>query len=332
MDHQNNKKILITGGAGYLGSVLVGEALRKGYKVRVLDFLLFGGESLLGFYHHPNFEFIKGDIRNKKIVEESMNGVYAVCHHAALVGDIACKVNPKKTEEINLLATSKLIASAKKAGVKRFIFTSTCSNYGVTNSEEEADENYPLNPLSLYAETKVKAEKIIRKSLDKNFSPIILRLATLFGISPKMRFNLLINECVREAYSNNKLNIYKPQAWRPYLHVKDAARAVLTVLEANKALVAGETFNVVGENKRKSEILTLISQYFPKVNVEIKEGQGTDLRDYKVSGGKIKKRIKFSPEITINESIREMKKSLDEGYFSNPYDDKYTMWIKESLL
>lgn len=323
--------ILVTGGAGYLGSVLVGKLLEQNHNVRVLDALMFGGESILPFIHNKNFEFVKGDVRVKKIVSGVLSNIDCVFHLAALVGEPACVINPKLTRQINYESTVSLGKLAKKSRVKKFIFTSTCSNYGISNLDELATEDSLLNPLSLYAETKISAEKDLLKLNISDFTVCILRLATIFGLSPRMRFNLFINELVRESYVKKKILLYKEEAWRPYTHIEDAVEALACILSADAKKINGEIFNVGTENYQKKELVNLVKRYVPNLIIE-RHGGLPDNRDYKVSFKKIKTTLGFVPKRKVIDGIEELFWAIKNNVFSNLYDDRYVSWINEEVL
>ena len=323
--------ILVTGGAGYLGSVLIGKLLQKNNNVKVFDALMFGGESILSHIYNKNFSFIKGDIRDKNIVSKSLTNIDAVFHLAALVGEPACSVNPTLTKQINHESAVFLGKDARAKGVKRFIFTSTCSNYGISNLNELATEDSPLNPLSLYAETKIATEKELLELSNENFTVCILRLATIFGLSPRMRFNLLINELVREAYVKKKILLYKENAWRPYAHIQDASDALIEVLDADGKKINKEVFNVGTENYQKIELVNLVKKYVPDLVIDRKGGL-PDNRDYKVSFEKIKNVIGFTPKRKVADGIDELFWAVKNNVFSNLYDERYSSWINEKVL
>ena len=211
---QEEKCVLITGGAGYVGSVLTAELLGEGYRVKVLDNLMHGGESLLPVLGHERFEFVRGDVRNNEDLLTVLAGVDKVVHLAAIVGDPASKKMPEETKEINLEATKKIVDLSKEKGIKRLVFFSTCSNYGTSDSDELSDENTPLNPISLYAETKVEAEKYVFSSVGTGFAPCVFRVSTIFGTSPRMRFDLTVNQFVLEALRDRKLIIFATMVFR----------------------------------------------------------------------------------------------------------------------
>ncbi|MEX2007733.1 MAG: NAD(P)-dependent oxidoreductase [Candidatus Levyibacteriota bacterium] len=324
-------KILVTGGAGYLGSVLVGKLLERGHEATVLDALMFGGESILPFIYNKKFTFIKADVRKVETLSDSFEGIDAVFHLAALVGEPACSPNPILTKQINHESTVRVAEVAREKGIKRFIFSSTCSNYGVSNLNDLATEESPLNALSLYAETKIDAEKDLLKLSNDKFSVTILRLATIFGLSPRMRFNLLINEMVREAFVKKRLLLYKEEAWRPYTHTEDAAEALIAVLDADGTKVESEIFNVGTENYQKIELVNIIKKYVPDVIVD-KQGGLPDNRDYRVSFEKIKRVLGFVPKRKVTDGIDEMFWAVKNNVFSNLYDERYTSWLNEDVL
>jgi nucleoside-diphosphate-sugar epimerase len=327
-----NKKVLVTGGAGYLGSVLTNKLLEKGCFVTVLDAAMFGAESLLPYLGNKNFVFIKGDIRDNKLLQSLFKEKFdCVFHLAALVGEPACDGNPKLAEDINCKATIGLAKLAKENGADRFIFTSSSSNYGVSRANELADENSPLNPLTFYSKTKVEAEKLLFPLNDSEFTLTIVRLSMLFGLSPKMRFNILINEFVRDAYFGKEVVIYKENSWRPYTHTQDAADAFITISETEKDLISGEVFNVGTENYRKKDLIELIERQIKKVNF-VRKGGEVNNRDYKVSFKKIERILNFKPKKSVADGIKELIWAMRNNIFSNPYDEKYSAWINKAIF
>src|SRR5580698_363159 len=239
-------RILVTGGAGYIGSTLVPLLLAEGHQVRVLDALLHGGDSLLGVWSHPQLEFNRGELTDKATVQSAVSGIDAVVHLAAIVGDPACARNPELAQRVNLESSLGLIEASRKAGVNRFIFASTCSNYGkMKDADAYVDEESELSPVSLYAETKVAVEKaLLSMGATDGWCPTPLRFATIFGVSTRMRFDLTVNEFTMEMITKKQLKVYGEQFWRPYVHVRDAARAMQLVLKSPTEKVAGRVFNV----------------------------------------------------------------------------------------
>ncbi|MFH0864245.1 MAG: NAD(P)-dependent oxidoreductase [Candidatus Gottesmanbacteria bacterium] len=325
-------KILVTGGAGYIGSVLINQLLQNGYSVRVLDIFLFGGESLLHLQTYKNLEIINGDIRDRATLKSALKGVTDVIHLAALVGEPACKENPEVTKQINLEATKTLAKLSKLQNVNHFIFTSTCSNYGISSPDAEATEKSDLYPLSLYAETKIASENYLLSLTDKKFKPTILRLATIFGLSPRMRFNLMLNEFAREVVLGNKISVRNENAWRPFLHTKDISDAINLTLKTSLSKVGGEIYNIVGENIQKQYLAFLAKKYNPKINIIIEEGNSGDRRDYRVSADKFRKRIHWQPKISIEEGFKEITEAIKMGIFLDPYEFKYNGWYNKKIL
>lgn len=298
-------RILVVGGAGYLGSALVLQLLDRGYKVRVLDSLLFGKESLKSVEKHLNFELIQGDVRDIQAVVQSTKGCDAIVHLAAIVGDPACAENPELAAEINRAATRMLIDVGRGHGIQRFLLASTCSVYGA--SDFLMDEYGQVGPISLYATTKVDSERILLEAKSADFHPTILRLATLFGLSPRPRFDLVVNLLTARAVRLGKITIFNGEQWRPFMHVYDAARAFVTCLEVNNVdVVSGEIFNAgsYGLNHHLSEVAEKISKIIPTVEVERVEND--DRRNYRVSFDKIHTRLGFLCQRNLEDGIREM--------------------------
>jgi len=320
------KKVLVTGGAGYIGSVLVGQLLERGYYVKVLDILNFGGESLIYYFNKPNFEFIKGDIRNKEDIINALKDINAVIHLAAIVGDPACAKQPELAKQINWYSSKQLFDYCNNnTEVERFIFASTCSNYGKMLDTDYVDENSPLNPVSLYAELKVKFEKyILESSTRENFSPTSLRFSTVYGLSPRMRFDLTVNEFMKDATLGRELVVYGEQFWRPYCHVNDLARACIIALEAKEELIDHEVYNVgdTHQNYQKKMIIEEIKKILPELKVRYVE-QIEDPRDYRVNFDKIKSKLGFNITKTISDGLKEIFEIIREGVISDPDSKKY---------
>lgn len=329
------RSILIVGGAGYLGSVLCRKLLERGYRVKVLDNLMYGDEGIKDLYENDNFEFIKGDIRDIQTVMDSIKGVDAVIHLAAIVGDPASTINPEETIEINYLGTKMLAEVCKYNQINRFIFASTCSVYGSSHDPDEfLNEDSPPNPVSLYAEMKLKSEEGLMDLIDENFSPTIFRMATLYGLSPRMRFDLVINLLTAKAAIDKKITIFGGEQWRPFLHVEDAAEAYIRCLEAPIDKIRGEIFNV-GSNEQNytiNEIGEMIKKFIPEAQI-IREEKNKDRRNYKVSFDKIEKILGFKPKYGVEDGIKQIYASIKEGKFKNYTDPKYSnyKYLQEKL-
>jgi nucleoside-diphosphate-sugar epimerase len=319
------RKILVTGAAGYIGSVLVRHLLEKHYHVRGLDILFFGGEPLISIYNHPNFEFMKGDIRQIKIIEKALDGISDVVHLAAIVGDSACAKQPEVANQINWEASKLLFNYCNTGTINKFVFASTCSNYGKMKDDSFVNENSELRPVSLYAELKVKFEKyLLEAGIKDSFSPTVLRFATVYGLSPRMRFDLTVNEFIREAALGKELEIYGEQFWRPYCHVEDIAGACIKVLNAPIENVRRNIFNVgdTNENYSKKMIAEEIIKIIPEAKIKY-INKDYDLRDYRVDFSKIKNGLGFSITKTVSKGLIELYMILKDGLISDPYSTTY---------
>jgi nucleoside-diphosphate-sugar epimerase len=317
--------VLVTGGAGYVGSIVVDELLARGYRVRVLDALLHGNvPSLLLAWGSPDFEFVRADVRDREAVGSALQGVEGVVHLAAIVGDPACARQPDEARDINLEATRALLADARDRGVERFVFTSTCSNYGRMRGDEFATEDFPLSPVSLYAETKVAAEHEVLDHAENGMVACCLRLATVYGTSPRMRFDLTVNEFTRDVSLERDLVVYGEQFWRPYVHVRDTAAAIALALEAPPDRLRGEVFNVgdTRENYRKLDLVELLKERFPDANVEFVH-KDEDPRDYRVSFEKVRERLGFAVRRKVPHGIDEIIALLRSGLLDDPYAKVY---------
>ena len=306
------KSILVTGGAGYIGSVLTHKLVELGYNVRIIDSLIYGKDGISDLISKNSVELIEKDIRDEKTLNEAVKEIDCVIHLAAIVGDPLCKKIPIAAKQINEDATKKLVTISKEHGVKRFIFASTCSNYG--SASTIVDENSPIQSLSLYSTTKVNSENFILNTKNSSFEPCILRFATAHGLSPRMRFDLLLQEFLRDAILDKKIRIYGPNFWRPLAHVDDISNACITTIKSSKNLISGQVYNVgnTSENYTKKMLAEIIQEFVPSTEIEI-TGSKTDLRTYKVSFDKIKNNLKFISKKTIRNSIQDILSKIEKG-------------------
>ncbi|OJW82252.1 MAG: epimerase [Bacteroidetes bacterium 46-16] len=320
------KRILVTGGAGYIGSVLTRQLLEKGYTVRVLDNLMYGGEPIIDLLNYPSFEFVKGDIRLEADVREAMKDVQAVAHLAAIVGDPACAKHAELASSTNLEGSKLLYTIANEMGVEKFVFASTCSNYGkMDDPDAYVNEDSKLAPVSLYAETKVAVEQfLLSQPNDNTCKPTCLRFSTVYGLSLRPRFDLTVNEFTKELAMGRELLVFGEQFWRPYCHVFDLARSVVSVIEAPAELVAFDVFNVgdTSENYQKKMIVDEVMKVLPGAKVKY-VSKNEDPRDYRVSFEKINNKLGFKLMFKVPDGIRQIAKVLDDGFILNPDDSKY---------
>ena len=319
-------KVLVTGGAGYIGSVLVRQLLNKGYHVRALDSLKFGGEALYDVMLHPHFEFMKGDVQNEADVKKALEGIDAVAHLAAIVGDPACKKFSDEALQTNWHGSVALFEAAENAGVKRFVFASTCSNYGkMPDPGSFVTETSELNPVSLYAELKVKFEKyLLEERKEARICSTALRFSTVYGFSPRIRFDLTVNEFTRNATINGEQEIWGAQFWRPYCHVDDLARAVILVLESDEEKVRANVYNVgsTEENYTKGMIIEEVCKVVPDTKVNYVE-MNEDPRDYRVNFDKIKNELGYTITKTVPEGVQEIYTLLKSGIVTDSFSEKF---------
>ena len=312
--------VLVTGGAGYVGSIVVRRLLQAGHRVRVLDSLCFGDGSILELRGNRDFEFQRGDIRDAKAVTKALKHVDSVVHLAAIVGDGACAKDPALTLETNYEATVRLTKLSRAGGVSRFVFASTCSVYG---QAEIADELTRPRPLSLYATTKLDAEKQVLVATDKGFHSTALRLGTLFGLSPRPRFDLIANLLAAQAVTDGRIRIDGRTRMRPFLHVDDAARAFVSVLEAPVSTVSGELFCVGGSelNCQLGELADRIRQFLPDIKVDQRAVE--DRRSYDINFAKISHVLGFTPGRSLRSGIAEIIAAISDGQVRDYRDPEY---------
>ncbi|RMH55029.1 MAG: NAD-dependent epimerase/dehydratase family protein [Deinococcus-Thermus bacterium] len=308
----NDRTILVIGGAGYIGSALLPRLLKRGYRVRLLDLLLFGKEPIAEVLHHPNLEIVQADFRQVDKVVQAMRGVETVVHLGGLVGDPACALDENLTIEINLVATRTIAEIAKGMGVRRFIFASTCSVYGA--SDMVLNERSSLNPVSLYARSKIASEQVLHRLQSDDFSVVILRFGTIYGLSGRTRFDLVVNLLTAKAVVEKRITVFGGDQWRPFVHVDDAARAVLLAVEAPKELVHNQTFNVGSNegNMTLGMVGELVKKLVPDAEL-IDSGRDGDRRNYRVDFSKIRNVLGFEPQWTVEQGIRQVIEALKSG-------------------
>lgn len=315
-------KVLILGGAGYIGSCLVRKLLAEGRKVRVVDSLIYGDHSLNDVLGHPNLEVRVGDCRKLQDVVAAVKDTDAIIHLAAIVGDPACEVDRQTSREINYAATRMLIEVAKGNGDCRLIFASSCSVYGAT--ELLMDEYSNVVPISLYAQTKVDSEEALLDARSEHFHPVILRLATVFGLSYRTRFDLIVNLLTAKAHSEGTITIFNGTQWRPFIHVQDVANGICQALAAPIDVVSGETYNL-GDSSMNFTLAQLAEKVlgeFPETRVEYVEN--SDRRNYRVSFEKIRNQIGFECRWSLEDGIREIKRAFESKFIADYRDARYS--------
>ncbi len=317
------ESVLVIGGAGYIGSALVPLLLERGFRVRILDVLLFGEAPLRDILDHPKLELIRGDFRNVETVFQAMEDVDAVVHLGAIVGDPACKLDEALTIDVNLVSTQMIALLARSRRVPRFIFASTCSVYGASDSL--LDEGSESRPLSLYGKTKLASEQVLLEMATNRFFPAILRFATIYGLSGRTRFDLVVNLMAARARLDGQITVHGGNQWRPFVHVEDAARAIVHTLDAPISQVAGEIFNVGSDNQNYTitQIAELVHQRVVDAKVDLDEGQA-DPRNYRVSFSKIVKKLGFHPKWTVEEGIQQVLEAIARGEIADYDDPQYS--------
>jgi nucleoside-diphosphate-sugar epimerase len=332
-----DRHIVVTGGAGYIGSLLVSELLRAQFHVTVIDSLLFGGESIVPFLHHPGFHFVKSDVTEQRAIkdavrdEPSANGNWprpdALVHLAAIVGFPACQaVGRPVAWRYNVEATKQVFEQSCDLNIQRFIFASTYSNYGLMADGRPVTEESPLNPQSLYAETKIAAEEFLLGQKNGLTAPLLFRFATLYGISPRTRFDLIVNQFVLDAYVKRHLLIYQRGYSRSFVHVRDVVRGIMLGLDAPEAKVRGQVYNLGADNGNytKDQIVNLVLKRMPETMVEYKDLTfGGDMRDISVSFAKVKRELGFETTLDVDDGIRDLLFALKAGLIRNPLDERY---------
>jgi len=303
--------VLVTGGAGYIGVHLVRKLLNRGLRVRVLDNFTYGDEGIAMLRSHPRFEMRVGDISSVRDVVSAVKDVDTVIALAAIVGDPACGLNAEETLNLNYESTKLLAEACNFYGVERLVFASSCSVYGAAQ-DDLLTETSRLNPVSLYARTRILSEEVLTERCGDTM-PVILRLATVFGLSPRMRFDLVVNTLTVRAFVDRKIQIFGGDQWRPFVHCQDVAEAFAAAAVAPKDLVGGEVFNV--GSTRMNYTLEDVGSIVARVvgpDVEVDTGEfNEDRRNYRVSFDKIESALGFRTEYSLESGIEEMVQAIE---------------------
>ncbi len=318
-------RVVVTGAAGYLGSLLTHRLLARGHSVLGIDRLDYGAEALLAVRGDSRFELSASDISDADIVKKALSRCNAVVHLAAIVGDPACARHPDEARRTNGDSTRRLMQLARDAGVEQFLYASTCSNYGVQDADSIANEETTLNPQSLYAELKVQGEHDLLDLGTDGWRPLVLRFATLFGLSPRPRFDLTVNDFTRAAFVEKKLVVYGEQFWRPYFHVGDMADALTRILETDPARpLSHHIYNVADDrfNYQKKTIAAEVLRQLPQTQLE-RVSVDSDPRSYRVTGARIEADFDIRGARDLEAGVREIRETLSDGWFSDPMDRRY---------
>jgi nucleoside-diphosphate-sugar epimerase len=321
---QSDKPLtLVIGGAGYIGSALVPQLLAMGHRVRLLDMLMFGEGPIESVMDNPNLEVIRGDFRHVENVVEAMHGVHNVVHLGAIVGDPACSLDEELTIDVNLTATRMIAQLAKSAKVSRFVFASTCSVYGAC--DELLDERSQVQPISLYGHTKLASEAVLRGMSDENFHPTIVRFSTIYGLSGRTRFDLVVNLLAAKAKIEGEITVMGGDQWRPFVHVQDAARACAIILRAPHELIDDQIFNVGSNDQNYTirEIGELVKEQVVGATLIINDTD-VDKRNYRVSFNKIHNYLGFLPEWTVQQGIQQVLEAIANGEVTDYRDPRYS--------
>jgi len=314
------ERVLVTGGAGYVGSVLVPKLLGKGYHVKVLDLYLYGEDVLDAVKGNPDLEQIKGDIRDRALLERVIPGTDAIIHLACISNDPSFELDPELGKSINYDAFFGLVEVARKSGVKRFIYASTSSVYGI-KEEENVTEDLTLEPLTDYSKYKALCEEVLLKEQSPDFTTLIIRPATVCGYSPRLRLDLAVNVLTNLAVNTGRITVFGGQQKRPNLHIEDMTDLYVQLLELPDEKIAGKIFNAGYENHTVSEIAGMVRKVVGEEGVEIVATPTDDNRSYHISSEKIERELGFKPKHTVEEAIKDLCDAFEAGEIPGAMED-----------
>ena len=318
--------ILIIGGGGYVGTVLVPKLLLLGYKVKVYDLLIYGKEVFDSVKKHPNLKIIKGDVRDLKSLGNEISGNDAIIHLACISNDPSFELNPSLSKSINFDSFEPCVKLAKSKGIKRFIYASTSSVYGIKDAEN-VTEDMPLEPLTDYSKYKAMCEEIVLKEAAQNFICLVLRPATVCGYSPRQRLDLTVNILTNHAVNNRKITVFGGQQKRPNIHIEDITDLYIKALDYDDRKINKKTFNAGYENLTLMEIAQMVKISIDP-HLEIVVEKSDDLRSYHISSKKIKDELGFVPKHTIENAIQDLKEAFEKGLLKNPMNNSLYYNIK----
>ena len=317
------RKILVTGGLGYVGCVLVQELLKQGYLVNVIDLGIYG----INLNKNRNLKIFIGDIRDQKLFQESVKDCDTVIHLACISNDPSFDLNPELGKSINLDAFRPIVEISKKEGVSRFVYASSSSVYGVKD-EENVDETFSLEPLTDYSKYKAECEKILNEYQFPNFTTTILRPATVCGYSPRQRFDLVVNILTNLAYNKGSITVFGGTQLRPNIHIKDMVNAYLQIIETAEHKINGQIFNVGFQNMPVLQIANLVRNSF-KSNINISVEETDDNRSYHISSKKIENQLNFKIKYTVDDAIKDIIESFEKNKFKNSLENENYFNIKK---
>ncbi len=321
------KKIFITGGAGYVGCFLTDYLISYGYYVTVYDLFIYGEDV---FESKKNIKCIKGDIRDKKLLRDSLKGHDVVIHLACISNDPSFELNPKLGQSINLDAFEPMVKISKEEKVKRFIYASSSSVYGIKKIEN-VHEDIELEPITDYSKFKAKCEGILNKYIDENFTGVTIRPATVCGYSKRQRLDVIVNILTNVGFHNKEITVFGGDQLRPNIHIKDMVRAYKRLIEAEQDLVNGQVFNAGWENKSVKEIAKTVKNELGE-GISLIVTPTNDNRSYHISSKKIKKVLNFKTKFTINDAVKDLKKAFEQKLLKDPLNNPEYINIKKMQL
>lgn len=312
--------VLVTGGAGYIGAVLVPKLLARGHRVTVLDLFLFGERVLDAVEGHPNLELVKGDLRDQTLLAQTLGGCDAVLHLACISNDPSFELDPELGKSINYDAFRPLVEISEDSSVRRFIYASSSSVYGV-KEEENVTEELPLEPLTDYSRYKALCEEVLQRYQSPRFTTVTVRPATVCGYSPRMRLDLTVNILTNHAVNRGRITVFGGEQRRPNIHIEDLTDLYVDLVTRSDAEVAGKVWNAGYENLRVREIAEIVRTVVGKEEVDIVTEPTEDLRSYHISSEKIRRELGFVPRHSIEDAVRELVDAFAAGRIPDPMTD-----------